>query len=51
MERFSQFVRIFVDWVGEKSTSKREQMEKKSARLAHEQSGSLRVAELLEMDR
>lgn len=35
MRPFSQFVRIFVDWVREKSTIKREQMEKKSAGLAH----------------
>lgn len=38
MEPSGQFVRIFVDWVGEKSTIKRKQMEKCRA-------GSLRSRE------
>lgn len=35
MVPFSKLVRMFVGWVGEKSSVKREQTEKKSAELGH----------------
>lgn len=46
MRPFSQFIRIFVGQVGEKSTIKWEV----EGWLTYEQSASLWVAELLEMD-
>lgn len=48
---FSQFVRIFVDQVGEKSTIESILRRKVQAWLTLEKNGSLRVAELLDMDR
>lgn len=45
---FNQFMRIFVDQAGEKCTTKWRR--KVQGWLTYEQSGSLGVAELLEMD-